>query len=219
MTERGETCRSLHLPSSQTTSVGDGESHDTTVYLVLYRLHSNRYFIRSKAEPLKYWYFNNGDPCLVCRGGDCSSIHASTVHRTKFRLVTLEYNPPPKDFVMIGADEISILTGNYTLHIADTGELKAMRGFPNTDFHFRDLKNRFVSRSKEVAVKSLEYREVGLGKGSSPQQVICKYVAPMVESLEDREVDPGMEGPPRQLIYEYIAPVADGSGEAWELAD
>ena len=113
------------------------------------------------------------------------------MHRTKFRLVTLEYNPPPQDFVVIGADKISILTGNYALHIGDTGELEAIRGFPNTDFHFRDLKNRFVSRSKEVTVKS----------------------------LEDRGVGPGMENPPRQLIYEYIAQVGDGSGEAWELAD
>ena len=122
---------------------------------------------------------------------------------------------------MIGADKISILTENYTLHIGDTGELEAMRGFPNTDFHFRDLKNRFVTRSKEATQKSLECREgpSWSGKGNPLQQVIYEDVTPMVESLEDREVGPGMENPPRQLICEYIVPVADGSGEAWVLVD
>ena len=118
---------------------------------------SNRYFIRSRDEPSKCWYLNSDDQCLVCEGKSCNSVHVSTAFRTKFcirvRNVADEYVPNNGNFVMIGADGVSIAASHdYGLNFNDKNVLKAVRGYESLTsvILFDDLKNRFVTRGMRV---------------------------------------------------------------------
>ena len=135
---------------------------------------SNRYFIRSKADPWSHWYFHTDDACLVCGAADCDAVHVSSEYRTKFcvRVCNLADGfQVPENFVMIGNDEISIAAPmNYTVHINDAGELKATTGYlGGMDLLFNDLKNRFITRArKQINGEIWEYVvpvERGLGEG------------------------------------------------------
>ena len=93
-------------------------------------------------------------------------------YRTKFCLRVR--NPAncqtPRDFVLIGQDEISIAAQkDYILHISDTEDLVETEGYQDEiDFLFSDLNDRFVARAeKQVNGEIWEYVESverGLGE-------------------------------------------------------
>ena len=129
--------------------------------LVLYQVPFNRYFIRSRDEPSKYWYLNTDDQCLVCEDKSCNSIHVSTAFRTKFliRIRNVAGQPVPDngDFVMIREDEISIAASDdHGLNFKDRNMLKAERGYESLTsvILFGDLKGRFVTRRTRVETKT-----------------------------------------------------------------
>ena len=138
---------------------------------------SNRYFIRSQADPRSHWYLRVNGACLVCGGDDCDTIHVSTEYRTRFcvqvRNLICKNFQPPKDLVIIGSDEISIAASKgYMLRINDEKDLKATKVYQiaTTEdllFRFDDLKNRFVARA--------EKQEEG--------EPICEYVVPVQRGL------------------------------------
>ena len=123
---------------------------------------SDRYFIRSTADPFSHWYLRTSGTCAVCGDANCSDIHVSSNYRTRF-CVRVRNNPEvPEDFVMIGKDEISIAAPKgYTVHIDDTGDLKATKGYQGEiDLLFGDLKKRFITRAeKQVNGEVWEYLE------------------------------------------------------------
>ena len=99
----------------------------------------------------------------------------STKYRTRFhvqaRNLSIRDFQPPKDFVLIGSDEISIAASReYALRVEDGGVLKATRVHHAADlsplFLFDDLKNRFASRTKKQA-----------------NGEICEYVKPVERGL------------------------------------
>lgn len=111
---------------------------------------SNRYFVRSKADPRKHWYFRISGVCLVCGDAKCDAIHVSTEYSTRFCVHLRATGSQVSDIIMIGKDEISIAASkDYMLRINDGEELKADLGYPSgpgADLLFSDLKNRFISR-------------------------------------------------------------------------
>ena len=111
--------------------------------------------------------------CLVCGDAECGDVHVSSEYRTKFSIqVRSPVDSPqiPRDFVMIGRDEISIVAPKgYILHASDDEDLKATKDYQGeTDLLFEDLKNRFITRAeKQVNGEIWEYVESverGLGE-------------------------------------------------------
>lgn len=119
---------------------------------------SNRYFIRSREDPRRHWYFrgHGHSCCLVCEDSYCDAVHVSTEYRARFRIqarnVTENGAQAPKDFVLIGRDGISIIPPlkDYGLYVDNTGDLKAVHTHrcPATNMFFSDLKRTFVTRTE-----------------------------------------------------------------------
>ena len=99
---------------------------------------------------------------------------------------------------MIGAGDVSISTGDYNLFITDSDELKATKAFPGPSFHFRGLRNRFVTHGEEVEIRSGPWTE-------NPQQVICEYVAPVANGSGEAFGRSTVHFPLFMLYYNALA--------------
>ncbi|KAI9459273.1 hypothetical protein HD554DRAFT_1679648 [Boletus coccyginus] len=134
------------------------------------------YFIRSQTDTQKYWYLRVDGICLVCGNADCDAIHVSTrpEFRSRFciraRIAANQNHHAPKNFVMIGSDDIYILASkDYTLRINDEEDLKATKNQGTSDLLFSDLKDRFLSRTEKQEKSGMIYEYVvpverGLGQ-------------------------------------------------------
>ncbi|KAI9571064.1 hypothetical protein HD554DRAFT_2238915 [Boletus coccyginus] len=127
------------------------------------------YFIWSQTDMQKYWYCCVDGTCLVCGNTDCDVIHVSTWPECCLRFcmcahVTANQNHHvPKDFVMIGSDDIYILAfKDYILHINDEEDLKVTKNQGTSDLLFSDLKDRFLSKTEKQENGGMIYEYVVL---------------------------------------------------------